>query len=48
LRCSGGTPAATLLAVAGPALATVGVQVPAPPRVMVAGQARAAEMSALG
>ena len=41
------TPATTLLAVAGPALATVSVQVPVPPTVIPAGQDNTAEMSAL-
>ena len=40
------TPATTLLAVPGPALATVSVQVPVPPTVMLAGQDNTAEMSA--
>jgi len=40
------TPAATLVAAAGPVLATVRVQVPVPPTVMAAGQDNSAEMSA--
>jgi hypothetical protein len=40
-------PAASWLAMAGPALATVRVQVPVPPTVMLAGQDNTAEMSAL-
>src|SRR5262245_60672952 len=41
------TSATTLLAVPGPALATVSVQVPVAPAVRLAGQDKAAEMSAL-
>ena len=41
------TPATTMLAVPGPALATVSVQVPVPLTVISAGQDSAAEMSAL-